>query len=118
MATPEQLKEARKLAVESPDIGKHGPRKTTLLKRKAEEIYVRKVAEKIGKITDIQLQEAEKPRNVTERIHVTRIIMGEVGEKKEGDKHLHLHNEISELTEAQRQLIEEYEAKLKELKTK
>ena len=116
MATREQLIEANKKAVLSPNTGKRGLNKTTLLKRAAEERYVEKLVREFDPIIDVQLKEAKKPENVTERIHVTKVVLS-VGDEERGDKHLHLHQH-SELNDAERKLLEEYEAKLKELKTK
>ena len=116
MATNEQLIEANKKSLESPNIGKHGPRKSTLLKREAEERYIEKLVEEFEPILKVHLEEAKKPKNVTERLQAIKAILGTDEEK--GDKHLHLHKyENSELNEVQKKLIEEYEQKLKELKT-
>ena len=116
MATPKQLDEYREKAVLSPNTGKHGPRKSTLLKREAEERYIEKLVEEFEPILKVHLEEAKKPGNVTERLQAIKTILG-TDEEKKGDKHIHLHQH-SELSEESKKLIEEYEQKLKELKTK
>lgn len=116
--------EANKIAVLSPNIGKRGPSKKTLMKQAARdeairqmtEMYKAKVIKNLPEIAEVQMQEAKNPEKTSERIYVLDRALGKFEEAPQ--KHLHLHkHENNELSELQRKLIEEYETKLKALKT-
>ena len=116
--TTENLLEASKKALESPDNGQRGKGKLTLLREEAEERFVEELKEDYKEIIKVHKEEAKKPVNYQERRDLLKRVLGEVEESKP-EQHLHLHrHEDSELSEAKRKLLEEYEAKLKELKTK
>ena len=116
MANNPNLEEALAKAHVSPNVGKRGEGKKTIARREAmRALYEEKLAPEFEEITDIHIQEAKKPRNYQERRDAIKRIVGEAEEG--GDKHIHFHKH-EELTPERRQLIEEYEAKLKELKTK
>ena len=112
-------------AWKSPNIGKRGPHKSTLLRRQATQMaleelknkYKSELVKSLPEIIDVQMQEAKKPRNRQERESVLDRALGRPDEKPQLNLHLHKHEE-GELSEARRKLIEEYETKLKELKTK
>lgn len=112
-------------ALESPNHGKRGQSKKTLMKQAARDEAIKHMAEmykgqlikNLPEITEIQMTEAKKPEKTAERIYVLDRGLGKADEPAQ--KHLHLHkHEGGELNEAARKLIEEYEAKLRELKTK
>lgn len=98
MANPgnPNLAEARKLAASSPNTGKHGKAKKTLLKeeiiREGNQGLIRayrgELLERFPTIRRVRLQEAEKPKNVQERKYVFEDVekaAGIVDSKKVGD---------------------------------
>ena len=125
MASPEQLAEYRKLALLSDRIGKHGPNKKNLLRKEARERALEEMkemykAEALRNLPDIVNVHMEKAKDAEsgwkDREYVLSEFVGEA--EKKAEKHLHLEfHKHEELGEAGKKLIEEYEAKLKELKT-
>ena len=81
MATKEQLIEANKKAVLSPDIGKRGKAKKTIAREEARMFYELQGLEKLGKITKVQMEAALKIENVTERMYVINQLIGKAVEK-------------------------------------
>ncbi len=83
MATSEQLKEARKKAVKSPNIGKHGKRKKTIQKEIAEEearsYFVQEILKSLKTLTKKEIQEAMKDFRV--RHYVFDQLMGRAKDK-------------------------------------
>ena len=76
MATREQLIEANKKAVKSPNHGKHGKRKLTLLREKAEQQFVEELKEEYKDILRIHREEAKKPKNYQERRDLLKRLLG------------------------------------------
>ena len=83
MATAEQLREANKKAVLSPKIGKHGKRKSTLLKERARLEYEKEILKEFMPIVKVQKKEAKKAKNVDERKYVINQIIGSPKERLE-----------------------------------
>ena len=81
-------------AWESPDIGKHGPSKSTLDKQRAREIYLDKLAEKFETIVDIHFEEAAKRENVIERKEVIHQSVGKPVEQLEVQQTTHLKIDV------------------------
>jgi len=117
MANPNPI-EAREAALKSPNIGKRGKGKLTLIREQAQEEFDKLAKEKYLDIFLIHINEASKLKNYQERRDFLKRILGETDDKAEKHLHLHKHEEDTELTEAKKRLIREYEDKLKELKTK
>lgn len=119
--------EMHKKSLLSPNIGKHGKNKKTLMREVARqkaidgmaEMYKSQIIKNMPEIAKANMEEAKKSSGWKDREFVLKHTVGEgkAGENK-GDRHLHLHKYgDTELTDIQRKLIEEYEAKLKEVKT-
>ena len=92
------LAEARKKALESPNIGQRGPDKKTLIKKEARERAIEGMKEKymadgvrhLPEIIEVHFSEAKKPRNRQEREYVLDRALGKEEEEKP-QQHLHLH---------------------------
>ena len=116
---PEEiLSKAREKALESPTIGKHGKTKLTLLREEAEDKFVEEIKDSYLEVFKVHKGEAKKPRNYQERRDfIDRIIRKLERDESKTEQHLHQHLHL-ELTPERQKLIEEYEQKLKEIKTK
>lgn len=77
MATREQLIEANKKAVKSPNHGKHGKRKSTIAKEQARAMYEFEILKNLGAITKVQLRAILKEKNWRERIEAIKQLIGE-----------------------------------------
>lgn len=125
--TNEQLAEARKLAVLSSRYGKRGPSQKTLIKREArerateglKEHYLATGIRELPEIIKIQYQQAKIPKNRQEREYVLDRNLGKSPLQEGFPNQVHFHQHIhQDLSDEQRRLIEEYEAKLREIKTR
>jgi len=119
MATNEQLDEARELSKLSPDVGKRGKGKITLMREEAADVFVEEVKDQYKEVFQVHIEEAKKIKNYQERKDFINRVLEDITEGKiDTHVHLHKHEEVGEVADAKRKLIVEYEAKLKEIKTK
>lgn len=117
------LAEARKKALQSPNIGKRGPNKATIeraldviFEGKRTVGFKRKAIQNHDEIVDIHLKQSKNPKETKDReLYLKNTIYRDTKGEDESSKHLHLHFH-QELTSEQRKLVEEYEAKLKAIK--
>lgn len=91
MATAEQLKEFRKKAVLSPNIGKHGKHWKTIAKENMRAEYERKLSEGVfDEISEIQLLAAKDKKNAVERMYVINQLIGKPLERSENKEEITL----------------------------
>lgn len=82
-ATREQLIEASKKGMKSPNVGKRGKSKTTIALEEARSIWAAKQLEHLPKLAEVQSKEALKPKNRQEREYVLNQLLGKAKETVE-----------------------------------
>ena len=80
---PEQLVEARKKAVKSPNIGKRGKGKKTVALEKARGVWAKEQLGALPTIAKVQAKEAKNPKNFQERKYVIDQLLGKPAERVE-----------------------------------
>ena len=118
MVRNKNLDKAREKALLSPNIGKRGPHKKTLLKRKAVEEaikglavgYQREILKHYPDVFKVHVDQAKDEKGWKDREFFLKKAVGVPDdEKTKPEQHLHIHADPDML-----KLIEEYELKLKE----
>ena len=82
-ATREQLIEASKKALESPNHGKRGKNKSTIALEDARTEWAREQLKHLPQLTKVQATEALKPENRQEREYVLNQLLGKAKETVE-----------------------------------
>lgn len=100
MATNEQLEKAREEALKSPDIGKRGKGRKTLMAEELRSIFIEKVSEFWEQLLEAQIEDAFKDRRAREFL-----INQTIGKIKSDEEQSSDSKDISEII-TEEQLVE------------
>ena len=126
-ATKEQLAEAGKLALLSPNIGKHGPRKATIeraldviFEGKRTTGFKRKALQKHDRIVDVHLDQATSKKETQDRLLYLKSVVYKENEKENAQNVYLQVNQSSEVKVESgsqgiiKQRVDEFEGKVRE----